>query len=224
MNELKELLIGYEQAHSIVVVLINFFYCIVSGFILRYFFLRYSTLLVAHNHIANILPMLSAIVFFVILIVKSSIALSLGLVGALSIVRFRTPIKEPEELIYLFYAIAIGLGFGSGQSGLTIIILISSLLIFGFIYSRVSNKKHNEFNLSINWNRDEASVEDMSSKIAVFSDNYKIVKISIDSNNEVYALILFESLSDQSIDNILNEIKSIAPSSSLSVHEQLVNW
>ena len=55
------------------------------------------------------------IVFFVILIVKSSLALSLGLVGALSIVRFRTPIKEPEELIYLFLAIAIGLGFGAGQ-------------------------------------------------------------------------------------------------------------
>ena len=40
------------------------------------------------------------------MIVKSSLALSLGLVGALSIVRFRTPIKEPEDLIYLFLALA----------------------------------------------------------------------------------------------------------------------
>ena len=59
--------------------------------------------------------MLSLITFLVILIVKSSLALSLGLVGALSIVRFRTPIKEPEELIYLFLAIALGLGYGAGQ-------------------------------------------------------------------------------------------------------------
>ncbi len=51
----------------------------------------------------------------IITIVKSSLALSLGLVGALSIVRFRTPIKEPEELAYLFLAIAVGLGCGAGQ-------------------------------------------------------------------------------------------------------------
>ena len=41
------------------------------------------------------------------MIVKSSLALSLGLVGALSIVRFRAAIKEPEELVYLFLIIAI---------------------------------------------------------------------------------------------------------------------
>lgn len=57
----------------------------------------------------------------IITIIKSSIALSLGLVGALSIVRFRTPIKEPEELLYLFVAIAVGLGLGANQILATII-------------------------------------------------------------------------------------------------------
>jgi hypothetical protein len=52
---------------------------------------------------------------FVIAVVKSSLALSLGLVGALSIVRFRTAIREPEELIYLFVCIGLGLGFGAKQ-------------------------------------------------------------------------------------------------------------
>ena len=52
----------------------------------------------------------------VIAVVKSSLALSLGLVGALSIVRFRTPIKEPEELAYIFLAIALGLCLGADQS------------------------------------------------------------------------------------------------------------
>lgn len=49
----------------------------------------------------------------VISVVKSALALSLGLVGALSIVRFRTPIKEPEELGYLFLTIGIGVGLGA---------------------------------------------------------------------------------------------------------------
>lgn len=57
----------------------------------------------------------------IITIVKSSLALSLGLVGALSIIRFRAAIKEPEELGYLFVAIAVGLGMGAQQIVITII-------------------------------------------------------------------------------------------------------
>ena len=57
----------------------------------------------------------------IITIVKSSLALSLGLVGALSIVRFRAAIKDPEELTYLFLVIAIGLGLGANQPLLTVI-------------------------------------------------------------------------------------------------------
>jgi uncharacterized membrane protein YhiD involved in acid resistance len=67
----------------------------------------------------------------VITVVKSSLALSLGLVGALSIVRFRTAIKDPEELAYLFLTIGIGLGCGAGQRMITIVatLLITLVLI-----------------------------------------------------------------------------------------------
>jgi hypothetical protein len=57
-------------------------------------------------------------------IVKSSIALSLGLVGAHSLVRFRGAIKEPEELAFLFLAISTGLGLGAGQALLTVVALV----------------------------------------------------------------------------------------------------
>jgi hypothetical protein len=66
----------------------------------------------------------------VISIVKSSLALSLGLVGALSIVRFRAAIKEPEELSYLFLIIGAGLGFGANQRLIT---LTAFVLIFGIL-------------------------------------------------------------------------------------------
>ena len=75
------------------------------------------------------LLLLVLITSLVISIVKSSLALSLGLVGALSIVRFRTAIKEPEELIYLFIAIAIGLGIGANQYYITVIAFIVIILI-----------------------------------------------------------------------------------------------
>lgn len=66
-------------------------------------------------------PIITLTTLLVISIVKSSLALSLGLVGALSIVRFRAPIKEPEELAYLFLAIGIGLGLGADQRTATVV-------------------------------------------------------------------------------------------------------
>jgi hypothetical protein len=60
-------------------------------------------------------------------------ALSLGLVGALSIVRFRAAIKEPEELAFLFLAISTGLGLGAGQALVTVVALI---IILGLIIIR----------------------------------------------------------------------------------------
>lgn len=69
---------------------------------------------------ANFIP-LGMTTMIIIVVVKSSLALSLGLVGALSIVRFRTAIKEPEELTYLFLTIAIGLGLGADQRAVTIL-------------------------------------------------------------------------------------------------------
>lgn len=74
----------------------------------------------------------------IITIVKSSLALSLGLVGALSIVRFRAAIKEPEELSYLFLTIAIGLGFGADQRAITIVAFI---FIVGVIVTRKKFQK-----------------------------------------------------------------------------------
>ena len=83
----------------------------------------------------------------IITVVKSSLALSLGLVGALSIIRFRSAIKEPEELAYLFFAISIGLGFGANQTVLTVLsfVLISVIIIISKIFSRKSSKDQNLF-------------------------------------------------------------------------------
>ena len=84
----------------------------------------------------------------IITIVKSSLALSLGLVGALSIIRFRAAIKEPEELSYLFMAIAIGLGFGADQTLITIIafIIIMAIVVFS---KKFSKKNQNDQNLQL---------------------------------------------------------------------------
>lgn len=88
----------------------------------------------------NFLP-LTLTTALVITIVKSSLALSLGLVGALSIVRFRAAIKEPEELTYLFLCISLGLGFGADQVWIS---LIAFLVVAGIIVLKGTAKKKEE--------------------------------------------------------------------------------
>ena len=107
--------------------------CVIYSFLLQAVYRRYTSSLNGFSNIGPVLPILAITVFLVISVVKSSLALSLGLVGALSIVRFRTPVKEPEELVFLFVAIAIGLGFGASQLLLTSVLLV---VIFTVLWIR----------------------------------------------------------------------------------------
>jgi len=98
-----------------------------------WYYERFGMALSNRKKLAYLLPVLSMTTALVISVIKSSLALSLGLVGALSIVRFRAAIKEPEELLYLFIAIAIGLAVGADQR---LIAIAGALLILAFSLAR----------------------------------------------------------------------------------------
>ncbi len=83
-------------------------------------YVKYGNSLSNRLAFSKIFVVLTMTTMLIITIVQSSIALSLGLIGALSIVRFRAAIKEPEELSYLFLSIALGLGLGANQRLITI--------------------------------------------------------------------------------------------------------
>ena len=110
--------------------LINIFITIVLAYIMGLIYSKYGNSLSNRKKLLQTFVLISVTVMLVISIVKSSLALSLGLVGALSIVRFRTAIKEPEELVYFFVAIALGLGMGANQR---IVTLIGATIIIIYI-------------------------------------------------------------------------------------------
>ncbi len=107
----------------------NLIVTLILCFVLRYIYLKFSTTLSNKDEFSKNFVILGITTCIIITIVKSSLALSLGLVGALSIVRFRAAIKEPEELVYLFLVIAIGLGNGAGQTYITFIGSIIAFLV-----------------------------------------------------------------------------------------------
>lgn len=119
----------------------NLFMAAVLSFILSRIYVRYGNSLSNRKMFARNFVLITMTTMLIISIVKSSLALSLGLVGALSIVRFRAAIKEPEELAYLFLTIAIGLGFGADQRVIT---LIAFAIIIGIIWLRNFSDKSEE--------------------------------------------------------------------------------
>tara|TARA_B100001094_G_scaffold100769_1_gene96924 strand:+ start:2326 stop:3018 length:693 start_codon:yes stop_codon:yes gene_type:complete len=113
----------------------------ILSIIIQLVYVKFSTTLSDKLEFSKNFVILGLATTLVITIVKSSLALSLGLVGALSIVRFRAAIKEPEELVYLFLIIATGLGCGSGQITITALGIILSLIII-IIYSSFIKRKN----------------------------------------------------------------------------------
>ncbi len=124
----------------------NFFLAIIFSallaFFIRFTYIKTSKSLNDKEHFSDIFIPLAIITTLVITIIKFSLALSLGLVGALSIVRFRAAIKEPEELVFLFFIIAIGLANGANQflAALVTTIIIIFILFFRKVFS--DNKKN----------------------------------------------------------------------------------
>jgi len=130
MDELlSQFSISIDNTFSISNYIINIVLCASLLFVLSLVYKKFGNSISNRGQLAKVLILVGLTTFIIISIVKSSLALSLGLVGALSIVRFRTAIKEPEELGYFFIAIATGLGMGANQLLPTIIGLAMVIII-----------------------------------------------------------------------------------------------
>ncbi len=145
---------------------INLLLSIILSSFTASFYIRFGRSLSNRSRFANNLPPLAITTVLIISIVQSSLALSLGLVGALSIVRFRTAIKEPEELVFLFLTIAIGLGIGANQRIPT---TMAVAIILAYLYLRLQITTRNQkSNLYIS-----IAVDDID---ATFADIKEIVQ------------------------------------------------
>lgn len=143
MNNLERFLTGQNAQVSIWWFLVNLLLAAALGYVLGRMYVRYGNALSNRQMFARNFVLITVTTCLIITVVKSSLALSLGLVGALSIVRFRAAIKEPEELAYLFLAISIGLGFGADQRLITITafaVIVAVIWLKNLSYRREKNQ------------------------------------------------------------------------------------
>ena len=155
----------------------------ILSLLIQLFYIRFSSTLSNRIQFSKNFVILGVATCIVIMIVKSSLALSLGLVGALSIVRFRAAIKEPEELVYLFLIIATGLGCGAGQLKITVVGIIFALLIifvYSFFLQRIKIKNTDSLNLAIiiNHNITDSNITKIIDDIKKISKELSFVSMS----------------------------------------------
>ena len=187
----------------------NLILCILLSFILALFYERYGSSISDRKKFSKTFILLAATTFLVISIVKSSFALSLGLVGALSIVRYRGAIKEPEELTFLFLAIAIGLGFGANQGLITFTAFFLILLVV-FFQKKYFVKNFNDNNgmiLSILY--DQKSNDDFSNIVRIVQDNVNKSELRrfSEKNNSIEAVFFIEAEKPNKILKISEDLK-----------------
>ena len=210
---------------SITAMVLNLLFGLLLSVLLAVYYAKFGDSLSNRSRFAPILPLLSLITLLVISIVKSSLALSLGLVGALSIVRFRTAIKDPEELIFLFFAIAIGLGLGADQRVPT---LVAFLVIMGYLVARkIINKSlklspHNNLYMNISLPLDETTDDAFNFVNNILGEELRTVDLRrFDTNGQEMRLVFyFKTRTTDALVRLTNRIHEKYAKATISIVEQ----
>lgn len=200
--------------------LLNLLICALLISILKWYYTRYATVISnRHKFSVNFLPLALA-TFLVIMIVKSSIALSLGLVGALSIVRFRAAIKEPEELTYLFIAIGIGLATGANQP-LLAILTFTIILCLLFLHQRFFSQKQlrQDNKIFVNIHTDSGDLKQISEIISGILPYVALKRMDSRKDGGLDLSFICQAETIDQLENLKNQVLSISPATSMSVVE-----
>ena len=202
----ENFLISDRSYVSISDLLINTILIIIFSIILKKTYLTCTNSFTDKEKFSRNFILLSFTTMLIIMIVKSSLALSLGLIGALSIIRFRTAIKEPEELTYLFLNISIGLGLGANQQAFTIagFAIVIAIIWIRYFFNKEKPNKNLFFTIK-NGNLDKIKLDDIT-KIII--DNSMIVNIKrFDENNNSFEITFNVGMTD--FENIVKCRKEI---------------
>lgn len=219
-NLFQKFLITENANISVNDFLLNSVVVIVLALILAFTYRKCGNSLSNRRGFAANFILLAFTTMLIITIVKSSLALSLGLVGALSIVRFRAAIKEPEELSYLFIAIALGLGLGANQ---TLIVLVAfgilMLILWGGFFLSSKQKTQNLYLSLSSDNIENFKIEEFNTLVAKHFGSFRLKRY--DSQNSLLELAyLVELKNTKAIQDFQTDLEASSWEFHLSVLDQ----
>lgn len=205
-NLFQKFLITQEQQISLTDFAINALVVIVLSIILEFTYIKCARTISNRRQFAGVFMLIAFTTMLIISIVKSSLALSLGLVGALSIVRFRAAIKEPEELAYLFFAISIGLGLGANQTMVVIeAFFIGMVILWGRFFIKTRRSAHQNLYLNVSAGAGEVKLDEITDTVKkVFGKSY--LKRYDENSDHIEASFLVDSPKPGTLGRFKDEI------------------
>lgn len=212
-SNLSELSYYLQSASALALgpLLINLLVGLVLALVISWHFQRLGSTLTNRREFSKIFPMLVMTIIMIISVVKSSLALALGLVGALSIVRFRTPIKEPEELAYLFLCIGCGLALGAGQTFAAIVATLGILAGLSVIRLHKNKKTESGLFMALDWANTNGSdnqswLKKLNPILLQYAKHCDLRRFD-DRNNHVEALYYLDILDTDRLGELTDTLK-----------------
>lgn len=160
---------------------------------------KYSTSYSSRDDYGNTILIVIISVSALIAVVKSSLALSLGLVGALSVVRFRTAVKEPVNLGFLLFTICVGIALGASQFLFGFITLLIGSIAIIFVYLKTGVKSQND-------HQKESSIDSISLTLPI-DINLKEIFKCLAEDCDFFNIQTFEQVSDTKTCNLTFKVK-----------------
>ena len=196
---------------------IKIFVCAIGGLIITisHSFFSYKWLRNSFNlYVGVALPIIGLVITTVI---GTNIALSIGMLGALSIVRFRTPIRTPYELVHYFSLLTLGISAKVDINiSLLLVVLLSILPFLIQKFSKVKNKgKHEVRQILMNFNASLSDSEIQSISSDEFVKNFSVKKLP--EGNEISGLAKF--INQKQKESFLNKWKNKIKNYDISLDE-----
>lgn len=188
----------------------------IFSLLLGYLYTYYGTSLSNRRMFSRNFPLLTMTTMFIITVVRSSLALSLGLVGALSIVRFRAAVKDPEELSFIFLAIGIGLGFGAGQRQITMVTFL--VVALSILFRSLSHTFENGQNMLLTVTFPKAPDVTLERIVAVLRENgaRNSLKRFDETGEMMEALFVVEFRNLRELNRTKNALQQMNPGTRIS--------
>ncbi len=206
-NMLENLLINRQDAFD---VLFSMFLAIIIALVISQIYKHTHRGMNFELSFMSTLVLLAPIVAVVMLFIRGDLVLSLGLIGSLSIIRFRTPIKDTRDMVFLFWTIAVGLGCGTYNWGVVIISTIFiSLVIITLYFMKYGRSTNTDFVLVIS-GESSSDNSNLENKIMEYVEEVKMRSYEIaDGQWEAIYELRYPKAKQQVSKNMISEIEAL---------------
>jgi len=192
-------------------IIINLFIAFIGGSIVSFIYRRTNPGPNFSVTYLNSLIILSMITSIVIMVIGNNLARAFGLVGAMSIIRFRTAIKDIQDIVFIFFSLAVGLAAGTG---LYSVVLIGSVLV-GVTLLMLSKwnimyPHHDEILVQFSYQKKDTDIKPYLSTFNKYCKTSDLINIKSIGEEDIYEISYYIQLKDkEKTKEFIQELKEI---------------